>query len=250
MIVIRSAVFNVYFFAATFVVTIAATVARLISAERVLGYAIVWAQLILWGLRTICGIRVEVSGRENIPEGAALIASAHQSAFDTIVWLTLVPRACYVFKQELLRIPLFGHLVVAAGMIPIDRSSGAAAMRSLLRAGERAKGEARQIIIFPEGTRAPPDQPLPLQSGVAALAIRTGLPVVPVATDSGRYWGRRAFQKRPGTIHVMVRPALPANLRRGELMAQLEQALRLDGPVSRRTDISVENSVGSIATGR
>lgn len=74
--------------------------------------------------------------------------------------------------------------------------------------------------------------------------------MVPVATDSGRYWGRRAFQKRPGTIHVMVRPALPANLRRGELMAQLEQALRLDGPMSRRTDISVENSVGSIATGR
>ena len=87
---------------------------------------------------------------------AALIASRHQSAFDTIVWLTLVPRCCYVLKQELLRIPLFGPLMPLAGMIAVDRDGGAAALRGLLREGERAVREGRQIVIFPEGTRAEP----------------------------------------------------------------------------------------------
>lgn len=243
MIVLRSAAFNVFFFAATFVMSVAASVVRLVNPPGVLAAAMAWARLILWGLRTIGGIRVEVIGAENLPHGAALIASAHQSAFDTVVWLTLVPRCCYVFKKELLRIPLFGHLIAAAGMIPIDRSSGSAAMRTLLRGGDRAKREERQIVIFPEGTRAPLDAALPLQPGVAALAARTGLPVIPVATDSGRYWGRRAFHKHPGTIRIVVRPPLPAGLPRGELMRSLEQALRMEPSAGA---YNVDKSVGSV----
>ncbi|MDR3474413.1 MAG: lysophospholipid acyltransferase family protein [Devosia sp.] len=230
MIVLRSAAFNIFFFGGTFVMSAAASVVRMVHPPGVLGAAQAWARLIIWGLRTIGGIRVEVIGAENLPTGAALIASAHQSAFDTVVWLTLVPRCCYVFKHELTRIPLFGHLVAAAGMIPIDRSSGSAAIRTLLRGGDRAKREGRQIVIFPEGTRAPLDGALPLQPGVAALAGRTGLPVIPVATDSGRYWGRRAFHKRPGTIRIVVRPPLPVGLSRAELMRRLEQAMRMDAP--------------------
>lgn len=240
MILVRSTVFNAFFFAMTVVMTLAATMVRLFSPNHVLSVAMAWARVILWGLRTICGIRVEMTGREHLPQGAALIASAHQSAFDTLVWLTLVPRCCYVFKQELLRIPLFGRLILAAGMISIDRSSGPNALRTLLRGGTRAVAEGRQIVIFPEGTRAPPDMPLPLQPGVAALAARTGLPVIPVATDSGRYWGRRAFHKHPGTIYVMVRPPLAAGLPRGELMAELARAVRMTGNEA----VAVDKSVG------
>lgn len=236
MTLLRSALFNLFFFSATFVMTIVlATPVRLVAPQRMLEVAMLWARVMLWALRVICGIRLHVSGRERLGEGPALIASRHQSAFDTFVWLTLVPRCCYVLKRELLRIPLFGPLLSLGGMIAVDRSGGGGALRGLLREGERAVREGRQIVIFPEGTRAPPGTMLPLQPGVAALAARTGLPVIPVVTDSGRCWGRRAFQKRTGTIHVRLLEAIPAGTPRDRLMPRLEAALQ--SPV-------VENSVG------
>ena len=133
-----------------------------------------------------------------------------------------------MLKSELLRIPLFGPLMPLTGMIAVDRGGGANALRGLVREGERAMREGRQIVIFPEGTRAEPGAMLPLQPGVAALAARTRLPVVPVVTDSGHCWGRRAFHKRPGTIHIRVLKPIPTEFRRDQLMQRLEAALRSD----------------------
>ena len=226
MIILRSTLFNVFFFGSTLVLTLAGTVARFVVPHRTLAFAVAWARLVLWGVRVICGIRWEVTG--TLPTGAALIASHHESAFDTLIWLTLVPRAAYVMKQEMLRIPLFGALTRPAGMIAVDREGGAKAMRGLVRDAARAAAEQRQIVIFPEGTRAPPGTLLPLQPGVAALASATGLPVIPVATDSGRYWGRRAFRKRPGVIRIVLLPPIPAGTRRPELLRRLEAALKTD----------------------
>lgn len=184
MIVLRSAVFNLFFFGATFALTLAGTVVRFLAPHRVLGVAAAWARLVLWGARVICGIRWQVVGE--LPTGAALIAAHHKSAFDALVWMTLVPRPAYVMKQELLRIPLFGALTRRAGMLAVDRDGGTRAMRGLMRDAARAVAEQRQIVIFPEGTRAEPGTLLPLQPGVAALAGATGLPVIPVLTNSGR----------------------------------------------------------------
>src|SRR4029077_20873418 len=111
--------------------------------------------------------------------------------------IALLPAACFVVKRELCQIPLFGRCIQATGMIPVDRDAGGAAMRNLLRGGDRAKAEGRHIVIFPEGTRVDPGEHPPLHPGVAALASRTKLPVVPVMTDSGVFWGRRSFRKRP-----------------------------------------------------
>jgi 1-acyl-sn-glycerol-3-phosphate acyltransferase len=236
MTLLRSTMFNLYFFLLTFVLTLVlATPARLFAPHRVLDVARLWARLLLCGVRLICGIRLSVTGLEELGTGPALIASTHQSAFDTFVWLTLAPRCCYVLKRELLRIPLFGPLLPLAGMIAVDRGGGASAMRHLLREGDRAIRERRQIVIFPEGTRAGPGECLPLQPGVAALAVRSGLPVIPVVTDSGHCWGRRAFQKSPGTINIRLLQPLPAAAGRGPFMHSLEQALR---------NRPVENSVG------
>ncbi|HME27601.1 MAG TPA: lysophospholipid acyltransferase family protein [Acetobacteraceae bacterium] len=227
MTLLRSALFNLFFFAATFVITLVlATPVRFVSPHRMLDVARLWARVMVWGLHVICGIRLCVTGLEHVGDGAALIASRHQSAFDTFVWLTLVPRCCYVLKRELLRIPLFGPLLPLTGMIAVDRGGGASALRGLMREGERAMREERQIVIFPEGTRAESGAMLPLQPGVAALAARTHLPVIPVVTDSGRCWGRRAFQKRPGTIHVRVLKPIPTGIGRNQLMQRLEAALR------------------------
>jgi 1-acyl-sn-glycerol-3-phosphate acyltransferase len=225
MILVRSALFNVVFFAITLVMTLLATAARVVAPDRVLDVAIMWARCLVVSVRIVCGIRLDVRGPEHIPRGAALIASRHQSAFDTFVWLTLLPRCCYVFKQELRRIPLFGPLIGAAGMIAVDRGGGAAAIRALLHEADRAVREQRQIVIFPEGTRSEPGSRVVLQSGIAAMASRTGLPVIPVSTDSGLYWGRRAFRKRAGTVRIVIGPPIPAQTEREALMRALEDGL-------------------------
>jgi 1-acyl-sn-glycerol-3-phosphate acyltransferase len=225
MMLLRSALFNVAFFAITLVMTLMATVVRVVAPDHVLDVAMLWGRCLIVTVRVVCGIRLEVRGLEHIPRGAALIAPRHQSAFDTFVWLTLLPRCCYVFKHELRRIPLFGPLIDAAGMIAVDRGGGGVAVRALLREADRAVREERQIVIFPEGTRREPGSPVILQSGIVAMAARTGLPVVPVSTDSGRYWGRRAFRKRPGTIRIVIGQPIPAQTERKALLRALEAGL-------------------------
>lgn len=229
MILLRSALFNAYFFGLTFILIWPAMIVWLLARHRVMGFATVWARLVIAGARILCGIRYEISGAEHLPLGAGLIASRHQSAFDTLVWMGIVSRPCYVLKRELRSIPLFGALTQAAGMIAVDREAGANALRGLMRDAERAVIEQRQIVIFPEGTRSEPGTMLPLQPGIAALAARTNLPVIPVATDSGRYWGRRAFRKLPGTIRIVVRPPLPVGLRRQDLMRRLAEDMTMPG---------------------
>lgn len=219
---LRSVLFNAAFFTISFVLIVAATVVRFIAPRYVFDVAVLWARTLIVAVRIICGIRLEVTGFENIPPGAVLIASRHQSAFDTFVWLALLPRCCYVLKDDLLRIPLFGSLITAMRMIPVDRGAGGSAIRSLLRQGDRAAREHRQIVIFPEGTRSEPGKPGELQPGVAALASRTGLPVIPVSTDSGRYWGRRAFRKQPGTIRIVIGQPITSPGDRKALMEALE----------------------------
>ena len=233
MTVLRSALFNVAFFGISLVMTLLATAARYLAPRQVLAVAMLWARSLRTAVRLICGIRLQVSGLEHIPDGAALIASRHQSAFDTFVWLTLLPRCCYVFKDDLSRIPLFGPLISAAGMIEVDRDAGGAAIRGLLRGADRAVREQRQIVIFPEGTRSEPGRPGMLQPGILALASRTGLPVVPVATDSGHFWGRRSFRKRSGTIRIVIGPPIASRTERQALLRALEGGM---AALDRRVD--------------
>ena len=219
---LRSALFNAFFFSISGILCVLGTFLRLARPQATILVPMVWARIVLAGLRLMCGIRLELQGREYLPRGgAALIASQHQSTFDTLIWLTLLPRCCYVLKSELRRIPLFGAMIAPAGMIVVDRKAGAAALRHLMREAERAAREQRQIVIFPEGTRGEPGRVLPLQPGVAAMAARTRLPVIPVVTDSGLRWGRRAFRKRPGTIHVRLLPPIASTGDRDLLIARL-----------------------------
>lgn len=231
MTFLRSALFNVFFFSLSFVLTLVAWVAQFVSADAILGVAMLWSRILVPTLRIVCGIRVEVVGLENLPTGPVIVASRHQSAFDTFIWLTLVPRCCYVFKKELLKIPAFGPLIQKSGMIPVDRDGGAAAIRALMREADRAVRENRQIVIFPEGTRTEPGQRLALQAGIAAVASHTGLPVIPVSTDSGKCWGRRAFRKEAGTIHIVIGSPIPGGTDRKTLMRSLETGMAATGRV-------------------
>ncbi len=244
MRLIRSALFNLWFYGMTTVMASLGIVVRHRPWPAVVAFAQLWARLALGGLRVLCGVRWKVEGAENLTgAGPAVIASMHQSAFDTLVWTLLVPAYCYVLKRELTQVPLFGPLLIASGMIPVDRGAGFSAMRGLLRGTDRAIAQSRQIVIFPEGTRVAPGQHVPLLPGVAAIAARSGLPVIPVVTNSGLFWGRKSFWKQPGTIIIRILPALPVGLERDALMAAIESAFRdgaahLPGPV--------DNSVGGV----
>ena len=225
MMLLRSLLFNIWFFGGTVVIGLFGVAVRFVAPHRALMVAQLWARWSLLGARLVAGIEVEVTGREWLPtDGPALVASQHQSAFDTLVWLALVPRASYVAKSELVRVPLFGPLLKPGGQIIVDRTAGAAAIRQLVRGAKRAAADGRTIVIFPEGTRVGPGASAPLRSGIAVLASQLQLPVIPVATDSGRLWGRRAFRKRSGVIHLAVGRPIPFDLPRAELVSRVEAA--------------------------
>jgi 1-acyl-sn-glycerol-3-phosphate acyltransferase len=256
MTLLRASLFNLYFFLLTLGMGLGAFWVRLFARRHALAYAKLWCRLTLHGLRLICGIRIVLSGAEHLPDGPVLIASQHQSAFDTLVWLTLVPRPAYVMKRELTRLPLVGPMLLLAGMIPVDREAGGRAMRGLLREADAAVADHRQIVIFPEGTRVAAGEVVALQAGVAALASHAGLAVLPVATDSGRCWSRRAFIKRPGTIHIAIAaPIRPDQFAGRPRLALLEairtawsrEEARIAGLPS--WEKPVDNSVGAVSPG-
>jgi 1-acyl-sn-glycerol-3-phosphate acyltransferase len=244
MSLLRALAFNLYFFGLTTLLGVAGLFVRVFARGRIFAFARFWAVLVVGGARVICGIRVCITGLDQVPHGAALLASQHQSAFDTLVWMGLVPAPSYVVKRELTRIPLFGPLLAPAGMIPVDRQAGAAAMRGLLRAARQAEAAGRQLIIFPEGTRVAPGERVPLQPGIAALAMHLDLPVIPVATDSGLRWGKRAFMKYPGTIHIAVGHPIPAGTPRAGVLAGIEAHWRaMEACRFTVVDNSVDNRV-------
>jgi 1-acyl-sn-glycerol-3-phosphate acyltransferase len=247
MQVFRAIAYAVYFYAVTLAFGIAGIFVRLFARHRALGLAKAWAGTLLAGLRPICGIGIEISGLEHVPvDGPALIASQHQSEFDTLVWMRLLPLPSYVMKQELTRLPLVGPMLVPAGMIPVDRAAGATALRRLLQDTAAAAAAGRQIVIFPEGTRVAPGARVDLQPGIAAIATRLNLPVLPVATDSGRRWMRGILGKREGRIHIAIGPPIAAGSRRKTLLEEIERFWRL---AETRGFVAVDNSVSRSAEG-
>ena len=226
-IYLASLIFNIAFYAVTAAWSVFGYTCLMTShPDRLILFGRSWARVVIRMLRLFCGIEVSVTGLEHVPRaGPALLASVHQSAFDTAIWM-LLPRPSYVLKQELLKVPLFGPLMRPSGMIVVDRRAGARAIRDLMRDGKRARDDARQVVIFPEGTRAQPGAPHVIQPGVAALAAAMSVPVIPVVTNSGEFWGRKSFLKRPGVIRIAVGAPLPAKLPRAELVPALETAWR------------------------
>jgi 1-acyl-sn-glycerol-3-phosphate acyltransferase len=245
---LRSAIYAMYFYLVTLAFGLAGMAVRRIAPDAALAFAQAWVRVLLAGLRPLCGIRIEVSGLDHLPAcGPALLASQHQSEFDTLIWMHLLPRPSYVMKQELTRTPLVGPMLVPAGMIPVDRAGGAGALRRLLQDTAAARDAGRQIVIFPEGTRVPPGGRVALQPGIAAVAARLGLPVIPVATDSGRFWTRSRLGLRRGTIHIAIGAPIAPGVTRDQLLGALELFWR---QAESRGYRPVDNSVDGVPYSR
>ncbi len=188
--------------------------------------AALWCRGVVGLARVICGIRYRVVGRENLPQGPAIFAAKHQSAYDTVIFHVILDDPVFVLKRELLQVPLFGLYLKTLGNIGIDRSAGARALRTMLPAVAACLANGSQIIVFPEGTRVAADAHVPYQPGIAALYQRIDVPLIPVALNSGLRWGRRSLRKRPGLITIEFLPAIPRGLSRDAFLKEL--ATRLD----------------------
>ena len=224
MSVLRSTLFNVTFFGLTALLTLAC-VPVLRSRRTIHGIVRVWAGTAAWLLESIVGITLTVRGRENIPDRPFVIASKHQSTWETIMFIRLLSHPAYIVKRELMRIPVFGQLGDASGWIKVDRKDGAKALRGLVRDTRVALARGYQPVIFPEGTRTAPGERRPYQRGVAGLYLQLKVPVVPVALNSGLYWGRRSFVKRAGNVVIEFLPPILPGLDARRFLAELEERI-------------------------
>ena len=183
-----------------------------------------WARLQVFLLKLMCGLDYRVEGREHLPAGAAIIMSKHQSAWETIVFQEIFPAQTWVLKRELMWIPLFGWALALLRPIAIDRSAGRQAIEQIITQGRERLQSGIWVVVFPEGTRVAPGARRRYGVGGAVLAAETGYPVVPVAHNAGSFWPRRGFLKRPGTIRVVIGPAIdPRGRKAEEIIRQTEE---------------------------
>ncbi|MFH1340639.1 MAG: lysophospholipid acyltransferase family protein [Pseudomonadota bacterium] len=225
MTAVRSFLFDSVFYLWTALLSVLAMPALLISQHAAARVSEVWAMVSLWLLRLIVGLSSEVRGKQNLPRGAVIVALKHQSAWETVALWLLLENPAIVLKQSLARIPVFGWYMRRGRAIIIDREAGAKALRPMVAAARSAMIDGRPIAIFPEGTRTPVGVRRPYHPGVAVLYMQLGLPVVPVALNSGLFWGRRSLMKRSGKILVEFLPPIEPGLDRRHFMAALERRI-------------------------
>lgn len=225
MIYIRSALFNVVFYVNLALFLVLGSGFYFTPRKWSIRALQVWARSSLFWLRVIAGIRMEVRGAENIPQGACLVAGKHQSFWETFAILPLLDDPAMVLKKELTYIPFFGWFIYKFRMIPVERSAGTQALRGLLDAAGKAVEMGRQVVIMPEGTRRAPDDPPDYKPGAAALYGRLDVPCVPFGLNSGVFWPRRQFLRQPGTIVISFLPPIPAGMSRKTFQLRLETVI-------------------------
>jgi 1-acyl-sn-glycerol-3-phosphate acyltransferase len=224
VLLIRSFLFNIVLWLwSALLVLLLLPVAPFISPPAIRRYAALWMHGVHLALAWIVGLRFRVQGLEHLPEEPCIIASKHQSSFETLFFHIIRPDIAIGLKEELIRIPLFGWYLKIAENIAIDRGGAAKAMRSLLKGAEAAVAKGLSILIFPEGNRRAVGAAPAYKPGVAALYKALNVPVVPVALDSGRFWPRRSFIKQPGTITIRFLEPIPPGLDRQAFMRLLEE---------------------------
>jgi 1-acyl-sn-glycerol-3-phosphate acyltransferase len=204
LILVRSIAFNLLFYLNTLIYLVIALPTFFMPYRAIIAVARSWGRTNLVLLRAVAGIDVEVRGRENIPKGPIIVASKHQSAWETFALLPLFDNPVFIVKRELLWIPIFGWLMIKGRMVPVDRSAGSQALVAMTDRARIELADNRQLIIFPEGTRRPAGAEPRYKFGVAHLYAAEGVPCVPVALNSGLFWPRRSIRRLPGTVVVEI----------------------------------------------
>ena len=223
---LRAAIFYLLFYGWTVVLSPFYVPLMLLPRRQFRTATRFWVRGAVLAMRAGLGITHEIRGRENLPPEPFLIASKHQSMWETQILNLVFYNCIFILKRSLLSVPLVGWFVRCAGMIDVDRSAGAAAMRRMLRMAKERVAEGHSIVIFPEGTRTKVGDAPPYQPGIIALYRTLELPVVPVALNSGFFWPRREFVKKSGCIVMEILPPISPGLSRQEFMDKLKNRIQ------------------------
>ena len=222
---VRSIAFNALFYLNTALYLIIALPTFFLPYRAIIGVAKSWGRSNLRLLRVVAGITYEVRGRDKIPHGPIIVASKHQSAWETFALLPLFDNPVFIVKRELQWIPIFGWLMIKGRMVPVDRGAGS---QALIAMAERARIElsrSRQLIIFPEGTRRPAGAEPRYKFGVAHLYAAEGVPCVPIALNSGLFWPRRSIRMRPGKVVVEILDPIAPGLDKDRFLKRLQDEI-------------------------
>ncbi|MEK9673356.1 MAG: lysophospholipid acyltransferase family protein [Rhodospirillaceae bacterium] len=231
MIVFRSLLFGATFFPWSTLCSLFVPISLIFPRGFMQNIVKVWGIGTRWLLKWTVGLTWRAEGLDNIPPGPCVIAAKHQSAWETMVFHVLMPDPVYVVKRELTRIPFWGWGFYKAGCVVVDRAAGAKALKHLVIGVQSALGRGSQVVIFPEGTRTAPDQKVDYHPGIAAIYRNANVPVVPVALDSGLFWGRAAFLKYPGDITIKFLEPIQPGMDRRQFLELLQS--RVEGESAR-----------------
>jgi 1-acyl-sn-glycerol-3-phosphate acyltransferase len=222
----RSILYGLWYYGMTVGLAIAYIPLLALPRGAIRGGIRLWARLLIWGMREIGGVRLELRGFEHLPKGVpVLLAAKHQSMFDIVPAFACMPDALFVMKRELMRIPVFGWLNLKNGTIVVDRKGHAQAMRKMIADARDRFREPRQLLIFPEGTRRPVGAPPDYKPGVAGLYRDLGVPCVPVATNTGAHISSSGVAKSRGVVVYEVLEPIPAGLKRADFMRILQERI-------------------------
>ncbi|MDX2027605.1 MAG: lysophospholipid acyltransferase family protein [Alphaproteobacteria bacterium] len=222
---LRSLAFNVALYGLTAVMCFLMIWVLPLPRQQILRVVHLWLKQVAWVEKHIGGLTYRIIGREYVPKGACIIASKHQSAWETFKLHILFYDPAIVLKKELLNIPIWGWYLRRAGMIPIDRAGRARALSAMMQAAHATVRAQRKIVIFPQGTRVAPGAEKSYKSGIAALYQELNVPIVPMALNSGVFWPKNSFLKKPGIITIEFLPPIPPGLERSTMMERLRSGL-------------------------
>lgn len=208
MLLIRSLLFQAYFFGSVFVFAAVVAASWLLPLRIRFAIARIWGRGMLWAGRFFCGLEYVVEGREHIPNRPSVVMSKHSTVFEAYAQLVVFPPQAWVVKRELMWLPVFGWGLAALRPIAIDRGAGRSAVMQVIEQGKERLAGGMWVTIFPEGTRVAPGTTKKYGVSGAALATEAGCPIVPVAHNAGDLWPRRSIIKRPGLIRFCIGPPI------------------------------------------
>lgn len=223
---LRSLVFSVLFACITVIICILFSPFLAIKSKHLYWAGILWCKISLFLLRIICGIKYKIQGKAHLPKTQYIIASKHESAFETILFWELFYIPSFILKQELTKIPFFGYYLKRMDMICIDRSAGTKSLKHIISESSRHLGLKRKVIIYPEGTRAISTQQKKLNPGIFAIYKNCNTPVVPITLNSGTFWPSSGWTKYPGIITIKISKPIQVGLDKESFMEQLSSNIR------------------------
>ena len=225
MVKLRSVCFVIFFYSWLLMLALITFPVLFLPPQYLYRVQVLMSRSMVFLLRYVVGLRFEIRGQEYFPEGPALLAMKHQSAWETMVMHGIISKPVFVMKKELLRIPIYGRYCKKSGMIPVDRGGAASALRDMVRKARNAIAEGKTIIIFPEGTRVAPGTKRPYHAGVFGIYKTCDVPAVPVTLNSGTFWPRGHLLQRPGVIVLEFLPPIEPGLKKKDFMALLESRI-------------------------